>query len=99
VNHLPTLAEAVAGSFDEDTITLSLASSVVDHVVECDEAEILRFAKALAVQENIFAEGSAALALAGFHKVAEELNGQITVILLCGGNFDHDFIQRVVCSA
>ncbi|KAL4983848.1 threonine dehydratase [Aspergillus falconensis] len=96
--HFPTLADAVAGGIDEDTITLSLASAVVDYVVECDEAEILRSAKALAVQENIIAEGSAALALAGFYKLAEKLTGQTSVILLCGGNIDHDFIEKVVCS-
>ncbi|KAJ5355050.1 threonine dehydratase [Penicillium cataractarum] len=97
-DHLPTLAEAVAGGIDEDTITLSLATSVIDHVVECDEAEILRSVKALAVQENIIVEGSAALALAGFNQVANTLTGQTSVILLCGGNVDQDFIAKVVCS-
>jgi threonine dehydratase len=97
-NHFPTLAEAVAGGIDEDTITLSLASSVVDHVLECDEAEILRSIRALATQENMIVEGSAALALAGYNKVAEKLTGQTSVIILCGGNVDHDFISKVVYS-
>jgi threonine dehydratase len=96
--HSPTLAEAVAGGIDEDTITLPLASSVVDYIVECDEAEILRSVKALATQENMIAEGSAALALAGFNKVVKTLSGQTSVIILCGGNVDHDFIAKVVCS-
>jgi threonine dehydratase len=97
-DHYPTLAEAVAGGIDEDTITLDLATSVLDYVVECDEADILRSVKALAMQENLIAEGSAALALAGFNKVAKNLAGQTSVILLCGGNVAHDFIERVVCS-
>ncbi|KAF3397246.1 putative threonine dehydratase [Talaromyces pinophilus] len=96
--HSPTLAEAVAGGIDEDTITLPLSSSVVDYIVECDEAEILRSVKALATQENMIAEGSAALALAGFNKVVKTLTGQTSVIILCGGNVDHDFIAKVVCS-
>ncbi|KAL3471508.1 threonine dehydratase [Aspergillus californicus] len=96
-DHFPTLAEAVAGSIDEDTITLSLASAVVDHVIECDETEILRSVKDLAVQENMIAEGSAALALAGFKKVADKLKGQTSVVLLCGGNVDQDYIPRVIC--
>ncbi|KAJ5698563.1 threonine dehydratase [Penicillium macrosclerotiorum] len=99
VDHLPTIAEAVAGGIDEDKITLSLASSVVDYVVECNETEILRSAKALAGQENMIAEGSAALALAGFYQVAGELTGQTSVIILCGGNVDDGFITKVVCSA
>jgi threonine dehydratase len=97
-DHSPTLADAVAGGIDEDTITLSQAISVIDHVVECNEDEILRSLKDLAAQENMIVEGSAALALAGFNKVVSILTGQTSVILLCGGNVDRDFIAKVVCS-
>lgn len=95
--HLPTLAEAVAGGIDEDTITLSLANTVVDYVLECNEAEILGAIKVLATKENLIVEGSAALALAGYNKVTEKLAGQTSVIVLCGGNVDHDFISKAVC--
>lgn len=94
--HLPTLAEAVAGGIDEDTITLPLASSVVDQVVECDEAEIVEALKTLAFDENMLVEGSAALALAGFTKVAHELAGQTSVILLCGANVDQGVVRRTI---
>ncbi|CEJ62869.1 Putative Threonine dehydratase [Penicillium brasilianum] len=97
-DHLPTLADAVAGGIDKDTITFSLAKSVVDFVLECDEEEILSSVKDLAARENVIAEGSAALALAGFNKVADKLTGQTSVIILCGGNVDHDFIAKVVSS-
>lgn len=94
--HLPTLAEAVAGGIDEDTITLPLASSVVDRVVECDEAEIVEALKTLAFDENMIVEGSAALALAGFTKVAHELAGQTSIILLCGANVDQGVVRRTI---
>lgn len=94
--HLPTLAEAVAGGIDEDTITLPLASSVVDRVVECDEAEIVEALKTLAFDENMIVEGSAALALAGFTKVAHELAGQTSIILLCGANVDQGIVRRTI---
>lgn len=94
--HLPTLAEAVAGGIDEDTITLPLASSVVDRVVECDEAEIAEALKTLAFDENMIVEGSAALALAGFHQVAQELSGQTSVILLCGANVDQNIVRTTI---
>ncbi|TIA76924.1 hypothetical protein D6C76_05250 [Aureobasidium pullulans] len=67
--HLDTLADAVAGGIDEDTITLSLATSVIDEFVECDEDAIVHALKALALEENMIVEGAAALALAGFVKV------------------------------
>ncbi|KAI9044139.1 threonine ammonia-lyase [Aspergillus affinis] len=95
-DHLPTLAEAVAGGIDEDTITLPLAGSVVDRVVECDEADIVGALKTLAFDENMLVEGSAALALAGFQKVARELTGQTSVILLCGANVDQDVVRRTI---
>ncbi|KAF4458888.1 threonine ammonia-lyase [Fusarium albosuccineum] len=94
--HLPTLAEAVAGGIDEDTITLPLATSVVDHLVECDEADIVASLKSLAFEENMIVEGSAALALAGFKKVAQDVAGQTSVVLLCGANFDQDVMKSTI---
>ncbi|KAK7413682.1 hypothetical protein QQX98_007464 [Neonectria punicea] len=92
--HLPTLAEAVAGGIDEDTITLALASSVVDHVIKCDEGEIV--AALTTSDENMIVEGSAALALAGFNKVARNLTGQTSVILLCGANVDQGMVKNII---
>jgi threonine dehydratase len=94
--HLPTLAEAVSGGIDEDAITLPLASSVIDEVVECGESEIAASLKMLAVDENMFVEGSAALALAGFNKIAQKISGQTSIILLCGGNIGHDFMKQII---
>ena len=95
--HLPTLAEAVSGGIDKDTITLPLAISAIDEVIECDEDEIVESLKMLAFDENMIVEGSAALALAGFNKIAQRLGGQTSVILLCGGNLDRDRIRETIC--
>lgn len=94
--HLPTLAEAVAGGVDEDTITLPLATAVVDRTVECDEEEIAAALKRMVLEENMVVEGAAALALAGFDKVAESVRGQTSVIVLCGGNVDQGVIRSIV---
>ncbi|KAE8332998.1 tryptophan synthase beta subunit-like PLP-dependent enzyme [Aspergillus sergii] len=94
--HRDTLADAVAGGIDTDTITLPLAMSVVDHVVECDEDEIKAAMKTMAFDENMNVEGSAALALAGFNKVAGQLADQTSVIVLCGANFDQNIFRSVV---
>ncbi|KAH6639164.1 putative threonine dehydratase [Boeremia exigua] len=94
--HLPTLAEAVAGGIDEDTITLPLAIKVVDGVVDCDEDDIREALKNLALEENMLMEGSSALALAGFKKMEQVVHGQVNVVVLCGANFDRDTIVREV---
>ena len=94
--HLDTLADGVAGGLDEDSITLPLALSVVDEVVTCTEAEIIQALRELAFKENQVVEGAAALALAGFLKVAEPCKGQNNVVVLCGANFNRDKIFSVL---
>jgi threonine dehydratase len=94
--HKATLAEAVAGGIDEDTITLELATAVVDEAIECDEGEIAAALKRMVLEENMFVEGAAALALAGYDKVAERLKGQTSVIILCGGNVDPGVVRDIV---
>ncbi|KAL7788926.1 tryptophan synthase beta subunit-like PLP-dependent enzyme [Trichoderma ceciliae] len=97
--HRSTLADGVAGGIDTDTITLPLAMSVVDQVVECDEGEIGAALKALAFEENMIVEGSAALALAGFNQVSEHLTHQTSVIVLCGANYDQGTIRGIISSS
>lgn len=94
--HLETLADAVAGGVDEDTITLDLARGVVDDVVVCTEEEIVRALRDLAWRENMVVEGSAALALAGLRQVATRVHGQVNVVLLCGANYDRAKIAAIL---
>ncbi|HEV7321493.1 MAG TPA: pyridoxal-phosphate dependent enzyme [Ensifer sp.] len=86
--HLDTLAEAVAGGLDEDSLTLGLAMAVIDEVVTCTEAEIETAMRDLLLDEHVLVEGAAALALAGLRQIAEKCAGQTNVVLLCGGNVD-----------
>lgn len=86
--HLETLADAVAGGLDEDSVTLPLSMAVVDEVVTCSEAEIAAAMRDLLLDEHMLVEGAAALALAGFRQIAARCTGQTNVILLCGGNVD-----------
>lgn len=94
--HLPTLAEAVAGGIDDDTITLPLALRVVDEIVDCDEDDIRQSLKALALEENMLMEGSSALALAAYKKMEKKVRGQVNVVVLCGANFDQNTVMREV---
>ncbi|WVT76902.1 pyridoxal-phosphate dependent enzyme (plasmid) [Sinorhizobium chiapasense] len=87
-DHLDTLAEAVAGGLDDDSLTLGLSMAVVDEVVTCTEAEIAAAMRDLLLGEHMLVEGAAALALAGFRQVAKKCADQTNVILLCGGNVD-----------
>ena len=94
--HLETLADGVAGGVAEETMTLGLALSVVDETIICTEEEIAAALRDLAFKENMLAEGSAGLALAGFTKVAQACRDQVNVVLLCGANYDRDKVVRAV---
>ena len=95
--HLETLADGCAGGVDEDAMTLPLASATIDDLIECSEAEITQALRALAWEETLIVEGAAALAYAGYLKQAEELAGQTSVVLLCGGNFDKARLHKILC--
>jgi threonine dehydratase len=99
VNHLPTLADGVAGGMDEDSITLGLARTVVDEVVVCSEDEITAALARLAVEEHLLVEGAAGLALAGLLKQPDRYRGQVNVVILCGGNFNYDDLTAAIAAA
>ncbi len=94
--HLDTLADGVAGGVDEDSVTLPLAMDVIDRVVHCSEAEIAAALRHLAMDENMLVEGAAALALAGFMQISDQLREQTSVVLLCGANFDWVKISSII---
>ncbi|KAF2029579.1 putative threonine dehydratase [Setomelanomma holmii] len=93
--HSYTLAGGVAGGMDIDSITLPLARAVVDQVIEYSEDEIRSALRTLGYDEGLVVEGSAALALAGYDKVAKEVADQSSVLVMCGGNLDREFIRKV----
>jgi threonine dehydratase len=88
VPHLDTLADGCAGGMDTDAITLPIATAVIDHLIDCSEAEITAALRAYAHEENQIVEGAAALALAGFLQVAPTLKGKSVAIVICGANYD-----------
>ncbi|KAF2663443.1 threonine dehydratase [Microthyrium microscopicum] len=94
--HHPTLADGVAGGIDDDTVTLPLAMAVIDQVIECNESEIQSALKTFAFEENMIVEGSAALALAGYNKVAKTLAGQTSILILCGANVSRELVLKEI---
>ncbi|MEM9473429.1 MAG: pyridoxal-phosphate dependent enzyme [Pseudomonadota bacterium] len=94
--HLDTLADGVAGGVDEDAITLELATEVIDRVVNCSEEEIVSALRTLAWTEKQLVEGAAGLALAGYMADPDEYAGQVSVVVLCGANFDKAKLLQAV---
>ena len=86
--HLDTLADGVAGGVDADSLTLPMASAVIDDIVHCSEDQIAAALKVLAWSENMLVEGAAALALAAYLADPEAYSGQTSAVLLCGSNYE-----------
>jgi threonine dehydratase len=96
VPHADTLADGVAGGIDEGALTLPIASAVIDELLWCSEDEIRVALRAYAHQEHQIVEGAAALALAGFLQVADQLRGQNVAVVTCGANYDPAKIMAVI---
>ena len=94
--HLDTLADGVAGGVDADSLTLPMASEVIDEIVHCDEDQIAAALKVLAWDENMLVEGAAALALAAYLADPEKYAGQTSAVLLCGGNYEVEQLRGII---
>ncbi|EWG54853.1 hypothetical protein FVEG_12959 [Fusarium verticillioides 7600] len=79
-----------------DGIDFRMARATVNHVVACTEAEILVALRQLHLKERQYVDGFSALALAGFHKVADRVKHQISTVILCSGNYDRDRMAKLV---
>jgi len=96
IDHLPTLADGCAGGMDHDALTFPIASEVIDRVVICSEAQIEDALRHLAWTENMLVEGAAALALGAYFADGPTPPDHVSVVLLCGANFDRDTLLPIL---
>jgi threonine dehydratase len=99
IDHLPTLADGCAGGMDHDALTFPIASEVIDRVVICSEAQIEDALRHLAWTENMLVEGAAALALAAYFADPPGPSDHVSVVVLCGANFDRSIIHPILSQA
>ena len=96
VEHTDTLADGCAGGVDKDSLTLALASEVVDELIDCSEQAIADGIKTIAWTEKMLVEGSAGLALAPWLANRQQYQGLTCAVVLCGSNFDRETIAPVI---
>lgn len=94
--HFETLADGVAGGMDEGSVTLALATEVIDEIVHCGEDEIAHALRVLAWTDNLIVEGAAALALAPLLTNPAQYAGKTNVVVLCGANYDQSRMAGVL---
>ncbi|MEO9649228.1 MAG: pyridoxal-phosphate dependent enzyme [Roseobacter sp.] len=98
VTHTDTLADGCAGGIDEGSITLPLGGEVIDELIDCDEEQIAAGMRHMAWTEKMLVEGSAGLAQAAWQTDVANRTGKVSVVILCGANFDRDRIAPVIGS-
>jgi threonine dehydratase len=96
VPHLPTLADGVAGGMDQDSLTLPLATRVIDEILHCSEAEIAAALREMAIVEHQLVEGAGALALAGYRQATDQCVGQTNLVIMCGANVDAEILRTAL---
>lgn len=92
----PTLADALPGAIEADSITLDLVSRTVDRIVLVSEDDIVRGMQFMALDQGWIAEGGAVVGIAAVENGSIELD-RPTVAVVSGGNLDTDVLRAVLC--
>jgi threonine dehydratase len=90
-----TLADALPGAVETDSITLELAHQFVDRIVLVSEEAIARAMRWMVFEQGWIAEGGGVVGVAALQSGAIEPGG-VTVIVISGGNVDGDVLRRVL---
>ncbi|MDD8030716.1 MAG: pyridoxal-phosphate dependent enzyme [Acidobacteriota bacterium] len=93
-----TIAEAVAGGLEENTVTFSLIERYVDDLLTVDEESILQAIKVIHSYHQQKAEGAGALSLAAVLSYPRLFSGKKILAVVSGGNIDVHHWSKIVSS-
>ncbi len=91
-----TLADALRGAIEADSITIDLVGQLVDRMVLVSEDDIARAIQFMAIEQGWIAEGGGVVSLAAIQNGGVELD-RPTVAVISGGNVDADVLRDVLC--
>ena len=90
-----TLSDGSAGGIEEGSITFELCQKLIDDFVLISEDEIKEGIKFVFDNHQQVIEGAAAVAVSGFRKIKNKIEGNV-VIVICGGNIDSKKFNDIV---
>lgn len=93
-----TIADAVAGGLEDNSITFELIQKYVDRLLTVTEEAIIQ---AIIIYFRLFrqrVEGAGALSLAGISSYPELFSGRKLVAIVSGGNIEKSLWQKLVFS-
>src|SRR5262249_41811497 len=93
----PTLADAIGGNNDPDTITFDYIQRFVDDFVSVGESEIAAAIRDLAGFDHVIAEGGGSVAAAALAARKITLgSGHRAAVIISGGNIDRARLATVL---
>jgi len=92
-----TLSDGTAGGIEPDAVTFDACRTLVDDWQLVTEAEIRRAMVRVFQNHRLVIEGAAAVAVAGFLKMASRLKGMSVAVVICGRNIDANLFTRIIC--
>ncbi len=96
---LDTLSDGTAGGIEAGAITFDPCRTLVDDWVLVTEAEIRSAMVRIFDNHRLVIEGAAGVTVAGFLKMAPQLNGKTVALVVCGGNIDAELFKTIVCTS
>lgn len=90
-----TLAEALSGGIETDSITVPIARRVVDKMVTVTEAQISDTIRWLYAHAGIMAEGGGSVGVAALLHGIIPSDGTPTAVVVSGGNIDADVFDEI----
>lgn len=93
---LPTLSDGTAGGVEAGSITFPLCRDNVDRYVSVTEDEIAASLRDFMGAHHMLIEGSAAVPIAAFLKVAVQLRESRIAIVLCGANISLETLKEIL---
>jgi threonine dehydratase len=91
-----TLAEALSGDIEQDSLTRQIAPQVIDHMLKVSEEQIAHAMRYMIEQHGWLVEGGGAVSLAPVLNQQIALDNKPTVMIVCGGNLDSKTIIKVL---
>ncbi|MBW4437484.1 MAG: threonine/serine dehydratase [Pleurocapsa minor GSE-CHR-MK-17-07R] len=95
-----SLADALPGLIEHESMTIEIVSRTVDRIVLVSEDDIARAMRSMVVDQGWIAEGGGVVGLAALQNGtidAHEPADGPTVVVISGGNVDADRLRRVLC--
>ncbi|MFN2187376.1 MAG: threonine/serine dehydratase, partial [Candidatus Promineifilaceae bacterium] len=93
---LPTLSDGTAGGVEAGSITFPLCQDYVDQYIAVSEDEIIASLREFIGAQHQLIEGSAAVAIAAFLRIAKQLKNAEVAVVLCGANISLETLRDIL---